>query len=211
MLETITSPVLLGVLAGLAVAVPLGPMALLILDRGMRGGLPTGLAAAAGVGGVDLAYAAVATAATGLVAGAVEPVRGPLTVAVACVLAVLGVRGLVTARAQRGGAAPSSAAGQPAGPLRTFLAFVALTAINPGTLLHFGALAVAVGGRLTSTADRVVFVLGVGVGSLSWQATLALVGSRLGRSPRPGVLRWSRVVGSCLLLLFAGILLLDAR
>ena len=196
----------LGVLAGLAVAVPLGPVGLLVLERGMRHGRPVGLAAASGVAFVDLLYAAAAVALAGGASTLVAPVRTPAGVVAAAVLGVLGVRALVASVGEQPAVEASDAPGRP-GP--TFAAFVGLTLLNPATLLYFAALAVGLTDRLAGPAQRTAFVLAVGVGSLLWQAALALLGTRLGRVDRPGVQRWTRRAGGLLLVGFAVLLLVE--
>jgi arginine exporter protein ArgO len=60
--------------------------------------------------------------------------------------------------------------------------FLALTAINPGTLISFTAL--VIGARLGSAMPvgaRALFVLGTFVASVSWQLVLAAAGAMLGR------------------------------
>jgi arginine exporter protein ArgO len=67
-------------------------------------------------------------------------------------------------------------------PVVVFGRFVALTAINPTTLISFTAL--VIGARLGSSgqpAARALFVLGTFVASASWQLCLAAAGALLGR------------------------------
>lgn len=196
----------LGLVAGLAVAVPLGPVGLLVLERGMRHGRPVGLAAAGGVAFVDLLYAAAAVALAGGASTLVDPVRTPAGVVAAVVLAGLGVRALLASVGEQPSVETPDAPGR-AWP--TFAAFVGLTLLNPATLLYFAALAVGLADRLAGAGQRTAFVLAVGIGSLLWQAALALLGTRLGRVDRPGVQRWTRRAGGVLLVGFALLLLLE--
>ena len=57
---------LAGIFAGYAIAVPVGVIAVLIIETGMAGGLRRGLAAGAGAATVDLVYCAGALGAGGL-------------------------------------------------------------------------------------------------------------------------------------------------
>lgn len=203
---------LAGATAGLAVAVPLGPVGVLIVDRGVQRGLRIALAAAAGVGVVDLAYGVVAVTSGSAVAAMVARVERPASLVAAGVLMVLGVRGLLVARRRSTAGAttePLPTVGDRSGA-RTFLAFVGLTALNPATILTFAAIAVAAGERVTDGAQRAAFVLGVGLASLAWQAGLAMLGAVVGRRPRPSVLVTTRVVGSIALLVLAGLILVGA-
>ncbi|WP_157732589.1 hypothetical protein [Cellulomonas sp. PSBB021] len=58
--SSVTTAAVLGAVAGLSVAVPVGPVAVLIVREALVRGRSAGLAAAGGVASVDLAYAMVA-------------------------------------------------------------------------------------------------------------------------------------------------------
>ncbi len=202
----------LGVAAGLAVAIPLGPIGLLIVDRGMRHGRAVGLAAAAGVAVTDLVYAVLALTATAWAVRIVEPVTAPATYLAAAVIAAIGVRGLLQARrlpAEDGhlnGVVEAAAAGR----ARTFAGFVALTAINPATVLYFTGLSLALMDRVGSVGARLTFLAGIGIGSFAWQAALAWFGAQLGRRPHPSLQRRTRQIGSLVLLALAAALAANA-
>ena len=62
-----------GVVAGLGIAVPVGAIAVLIIDLGMRQGFGRAVPAAMGAASADLIYAAVAAVAGIAVAAALAP------------------------------------------------------------------------------------------------------------------------------------------
>jgi len=170
-----------GVAAGLAVAVPLGPVGLLIIGQGLAHGRRSGLAAAAGVATVDATYCALAVAVGAVLAPLVAtwaPWPGYVS---GLVVVALGVQRLVVAL--RRGAEPV-AADEPAPARRShrsvYGTFVALTAVNPMTLLYFTALAGGLAAVAGSSAGAVLFVVGVGGASFGWATVLALTGSALG-------------------------------
>ncbi len=196
----------LGVAAGLAVAIPLGPIGLLIVDRGMRHGRRIGLAAAAGVATTDLMYAVVALTATAWAARVIEPVARPATYLAAAVIATIGMHGFLRSRGELVDGAAAVPAPPPARPVGTFAGFAALTAINPATVLYFSALTLALTDHLDVSGTRAVFAAGAGLGSFSWQAALAVLGARLGRRPRPRLERYTRQAGSLVLLVLAVVL-----
>lgn len=202
----------LGVAAGLAVAIPLGPIGLLIIDRGMVHGRTVGLAAAGGVATTDLLYAVLALTATAWAARVVEPITTPLTYLAATVLAVIAIRGLLHRRRrpiEPDEPATLIAMNAPS-PARTFMAFAALTAINPGTVLYFTALTLALTDRLATLLDRTVFLMAVGASSLAWQTALATLGSRLGRTPRASVQIRTQQASNVVLLALATLLAYNA-
>lgn len=193
-LTVVLGAALAGLAAGFALAVPLGPIGLLLVDVSSRHGRHHGVAAALGITTVDLGYATLAVGSGAAVTALLAPVAEPLRWTASILLVGLGALGIRAAWSERRGvtAPPPPPRG---GPARTGLAFVALTAVNPGTLLHGGIIAVALSDRLPSLEARAVFVLALGAASLSWQLGLVGVGTVLGRLPRPSVRRWLRAAG----------------
>lgn len=180
MLDDLVLPAGAGLAAGLGVAMPLGAVAALILRAGLAHGFRVAAAAAAGVAVVDTSYCALA-AFTGAAARPVlEAHRGPFLCLSGLLVVAVGLRQLVGGRRRvlGSGAGPEMA---PAAR-EMFLRFVALTAVNPLTLVYFVALAGAVTTTSASWGGPVVFVVAVGLASLAWQLLLALLGSAFGRS-----------------------------
>ncbi|MGY4645107.1 LysE family transporter [Cellulomonas sp. URHB0016] len=191
-----TTALVLGALAGLAVAMPVGPVGILLLRTGLLEGTRVAVAAAVGIATVDAAYAVLA-----VVAG--EPVSHLATthahVARLVSSAVLLVVGVVALRQWWGDrphgpgepthGAPTEAAG-PRGPASVrgaYGRFVGLTAVNPLTAVTFATVAVGLAtqvgeraGEQPGAAGAVAFVLGAAAASLVWQLALAVVGGGLG-------------------------------
>ena len=172
----------LGALVGLGVAMPLGAIGVLLLQTGVARGFRAAAAGGLGVATVDLAYAVVAVFAGAAVAGALDGHERAVRVVSALVLGA--VAGVGLARWWRAGAATAGAppGGPPDGgsPARSFAGFVALTAINPLTVVYFAAVVAGLADRLTTPAPRMAFVVGVGAASAVWQVGLGAVGAALG-------------------------------
>jgi threonine/homoserine/homoserine lactone efflux protein len=169
-----------GLIAGWGVAVPLGAIGVMLVDLGMRGGFRTAAPAAAAVATADLLYAAVAAAAGAAVASVLEPHEHALRLLAAAVLAAVAVLALRAAwrRAKAGDGEPAAPV-LPA-PHRLYGRFLALTAINPTTVVYFVALIAGLPAVASAPASaKAVFVVAVGVASLSWQLTLAGSGAAL--------------------------------
>jgi arginine exporter protein ArgO len=166
-----------GVLAGLGIAVPVGAIAVLIVDLAMRRGFVRAVPAALGAASADLTYAAVAVLAGSAVASALAPHERTIELVSAGVLA-----GIVVYRTWRL-LRPVDAErprGAPDGPLRTYGSFLALTLVNPMTITYFGALILGLGpDTLGSSTDKVLFAAGAGIASASWQLLLAGTGAVL--------------------------------
>lgn len=175
-----------GLVAGYAVALPVGPVASYLVGLAARHPWRVGVAGALGIATVDGAYALVTGLFGTLVADLVRPVAGPLRIASAVVLVVLAAHGAWTAWRERA-ASDGGTRTDPLSAPRAFGRFVAITAINPGTVLFFAV--VVTGGALlpdaaatgAAPAAAVVFCLAAFVASASWQLVLALGGTLLGR------------------------------
>ena len=169
--------VLVGALAGYAIAMPVGPIAVLILRTGMRDGLRAALAAGAGCATADLVYASLAMLAGPPLVALVSPVLRPARLVAAALLLFLALRGL---RAADLGATERD----PATPIRTYATVLGLTLLNPSTVIYFASLAVGLPAISAEPAARALFVVAAALASLSWQWLLAGAGASLhGRVP----------------------------
>jgi arginine exporter protein ArgO len=170
---------LAGLLAGYAVALPLGAIGSYLITLTARSSLRIGVAAALGVAVMDGMYALLAVLGGTAAAAALAPLAGPLRWSAVVVLLLLAGRAVLVARTSPAGGAVEP---PPRRPIAVFGQFIALTAINPPTLISFTAL--VIGARLGSSgspAARALFVLGTFVASVSWQLVLAAAGALLGR------------------------------
>lgn len=167
----------LGAIAGYAIAIPFGPIAALILRTGMQRGLRAALAAGAGAATADLVYATAAMVAGPAIVAAVAPVLLPARLVAAALLLGLAVRML------RGTGAAAQVR-EPVATRRTYATFLGLTLINPATVIYFASLAIGLPALSTELAARVAFVIAAVLSSLSWQWLLAAAGAALhGRMP----------------------------
>ena len=156
---------------GFFVALQLGPMSLFLIRSTLRAGLTVGLAIGAGIALVDALYA-TAGAAGAAPFLTIDPIRVALGLAGAGVLVVLGVRTLYSAfRVRHGG----EIAAEVATPGRAFLTSMAGTASNPLTVASWAAIfaAASAAGAAATAGGAALLVVGVGIGSLAWVATLA--------------------------------------
>ena len=88
------SALLAGIFAGYAIAVPVGVIAVLIIEAGMAGGLRRGFAAGAGAATVDLIYCVTALFIGGALSQILASALLPLQVLSGIVLISIGLRGL---------------------------------------------------------------------------------------------------------------------
>jgi len=196
---------LLGLAAGLAVALPLGAIGLLLVREGLTHGPRIGAAGALAIGVVDLLYATAAVFAGGWVASLLIGRERPVRLVGAAVLLVVAVVGLVGAARRARSATVEPRASTTTAP-RAFARFFGLTAVNPLTALTFAAVAVALGPRMASTGERAAFVAGVFVASLAWQLVLVGIGGFLGARLPARAQTWLQFSGFGLVLVLAAVL-----
>jgi threonine/homoserine/homoserine lactone efflux protein len=181
--------------AGYGIAIPVGAIAILIVDVGLRRGFGLGFMAGAGAACADFLYASLAAVAGEALAGVLAPFAPALRVASALVLFALGGYGLWRARGAAGRAMTRPASSY--GPLRTFGQFLGLTLLNPLTVAYFSALILGRDAGATATfGERVIFVAGAGLASLSWQTLLAGLGAAAQRHMSPRLQILTSVVGN---------------
>jgi threonine/homoserine/homoserine lactone efflux protein len=197
-----------GAIAGYAIAIPVGAIAILILHTGIQHGLRAAVAAAAGAASADGIYAVLAVTLGLAAAGLVAPIETPLRIVAAIVLIGFAVYGLVGLRSAREPTGPGQSLAAHRGYRRTYLALLALTLLNPITVAYFAALVVGLP-FLGDTGERLAFVVAVFVASLSWQVLLALIGTALGRGPAHRLRKPSIVVGNLTILGLALAILVD--
>lgn len=168
-----------GVLAGYGIAIPVGAIAVLIIEVSIRRGLTSGLQAGAGAASADLLYAAVAAIGGTLLQSLLMPLAETFRILGGVALIGLGLWGLRQLFSIR---QPSKISRKDVGPGgQIYLTFLGLTLLNPLTIIYFSALILGDIQTERSVLNRIVFVLGAGLASLSWQWLLAAFGAFAGR------------------------------
>lgn len=193
------TPFIEGMLAGYGIAIPVGAIAVLIIDTAIRCGFKTGFMAGAGAATADLVYASLAGIAGVALSAVLSPLEGVLGVIGGAVLVLLSLVGL------RRVWQPSDGKDVTAGnchPGRTYVQFVGLTLINPLTVIYFSALII---GREApagtwSLGTTAAFVAGAGLASFSWQTLLATLGGLAGARLSSRVRAISSVFGNLIVL-----------
>ena len=174
---------LAGLLLGLSVAAPVGPMGLLVINRTLSHGWAAGLAIGAGIATGDAVYGALAASGTSVVARFLLDWVVPLRLLGGAFLVWLGVAAW---RAAGGARTARQVAGR--GWLRAYAAAVGLTLTNPATILSFVAAFAALG--LAASRGAFALVAGVFLGSALWWLFLcsAVAGAR--RAVTAGAMLW---------------------
>lgn len=88
-------------------------------------------------------------------------------------------------------------------PRRTYLQFVALTIVNPATVIYFAALILGLPAVGTGSVEKVAFVAGAAAASFAWQILISTAGSLLHQRVSPRLMAVLSVVGYGIVLLIA--------
>jgi threonine/homoserine/homoserine lactone efflux protein len=165
-----------GVAIGLAVAIPVGPIALLCMRRTLEGGFAVGFATGLGAAFADLFYAGTAAFGIAAVENVLLQYRTPLSFIGGFFLLALATR---TALSKVAIVREVNSRGNSAGS--ALVSGFVLTATNPLTVLGFVAIFAGFGaGRgLTDAGRSISLVLGVLTGSILWWMALAGVIARI--------------------------------
>jgi arginine exporter protein ArgO len=94
----------------------------------------------------------------------------------------------------------------PADPARTYVRFLAITLLNPTTVLYFTSLILGRPELGSGPAEQAAFVLGAILASTSWQLLLAAVGALLHRRLPWGIAFAVSLLGNGTILVFAAVI-----
>jgi threonine/homoserine/homoserine lactone efflux protein len=199
-----------GIVIGLVIAAPVGPIGFLCISRTLEYGAAIGLATGLGAATADAVYGAVVAFGLMQVAVTLSEQDTVLRIVGGLALCLIGMRSLFLADRRQQEFAAKEAGSKPA---RTFAKLQAgrgftgsfgssfiLTLANPATILGFLAFFAAVGWArdLENHAGATVLVVGVFLGSGIWwlglAAATALLSSRMGDQQRVWIQRLSGMV-----------------
>lgn len=190
-----------GVLAGYGIAIPVGAIAILIVEGALRRGFGWGFAAGAGAATADFIYASLAAVAGQALSLRLAPYAVLLRSGSAAVLLAIGAYGLWRLRRASGPAVASGA--NPPGRSRTYVQFLSLTLLNPLTIAYFASFILGMQpGTLDTSGSRLAFVVGAGLASLSWQSLLAAIGALGHRRLSPRFQLGASLLGNVLIMAF---------
>ena len=196
----------IGFFAGLALAIPVGPMAIMLINTTLERGWRSGVAGASAMATVDFLYA-LAVFLLGHAISVFFATWGQLlSLAGAAILLALGLVTLLrNVKLLRNKTEEIKAAKFGRTPLGTFTIFAGATILNPPTALYFLGIAPSVA-NLESTnvvANAFTFAIGVFVGSVIWQQALALTGTTLRRFSQIRVRVFFGLIGGALIIALA--------
>jgi threonine/homoserine/homoserine lactone efflux protein len=187
-----------GVLIGLAIAAPVGPIGILCIRRTLSAGRIVGLITGLGAATADALYGAIAAFGLSLLTNFLIDHQGPLRIVGGTFLIFIGVR---TIRAQP---ATEAATIQGKGLLGAYLSTFFLTLTNPLTILSFAGIFTGLGatGERVGGANPMVLVLGVFLGSAAWWLFLSSAVSFFRKEASGDRFRWINWTAGVILVVF---------
>lgn len=169
----------IGFAAGLALAIPVGPMAIMLINTTISRGWRHGVVGALAMASVDGIYAASVFFIGGAVATWLNAWSLYLSLGGAAILLYLGTSTLIKNLRLLSSDKEVAAQKIENGTRRkTYLTFFGATVVNPPTALYFLALAPSVATLATGSLaiGGIAFAAGVFIGSIVWQESLAVAG-----------------------------------
>ena len=203
-----TAALIAGLAAGLAIAMQVGAVSLLLVDTAVARGLRIGVAAGLGVATVDLLFAGAAAAAGGTAGAVLSEHETEIRLVAAATLAAIALHGLAALRRRRVARSETPAAAGGAGARAHYLRFVAITSVNPLTIASFAAVATSL--PLGNPGAATAFAAGVGGASAGWHVALTVAAGHAGRWITPGIQRGLALGGRVAVLVIAAHLALGA-
>lgn len=191
-----------GALAGYAIAIPVGAIAILIIETGLKRGFWHAFAAGAGTATADLIYATIAATLGVLVAQFLAPIEPILKIVSAAFLVGLGLRGAYLAWQARKNDTETEGRAVNESIFRTYVTLVGLTILNPATIAYFAALILGgTVGASPTVSDKAAFVAGAALASLSWQTVIAAIGALAHKHLPAGFREWTGLVGNVIIII----------
>jgi threonine/homoserine/homoserine lactone efflux protein len=203
-----TAALIAGLAAGLAIAMQVGAVSLLLVETAVAGGPRIGIAAGLGVATVDLMFAAAAAVAGGTAGVVLAEHETEIRVVAAATLAAIALHGLATLR---GGAAEPAGGGAEVGSAGAgshYVRFFAITSVNPLTIASFAAVATSL--PMGHPSAVIAFTAGVGAASAGWHLMLTAAAGHAGRWITPRIQRGFAIGGRGAVLLIAAHMALGA-
>jgi threonine/homoserine/homoserine lactone efflux protein len=185
-----------GLLIGVSIAAPVGPIGLLCIRRTLADGRRVGFVSGLGAASADAFYGAVAGFGLTVVSGALVHGQLPLRLVGGAFLCYLGVRTFLT----RPAGTTVAVAGR-RGLLGAYLSTLGLTLTNPSTILSFAAIfaGLGLGSAGSDYASAGALVAGVFIGSALWWLILSGTAGAIRGRLTPSGLQWVNRLSGVLL------------
>jgi threonine/homoserine/homoserine lactone efflux protein len=192
-----------GIILGLSIAAPVGPIGILCIRRTLVAGRLAGFVLGLGAATADMLYGAVAAFGLGVISSLLVGESLWIHLIGACFLGWLAVRTILTppATASKAAVAATGLAG-------SYVTTLLLTLTNPTTILSFIAIFAGIGvvgarSGAPISAEAGLTVLGIFCGSALWWLTLSGIVNMVRSRFTPEVMRWVNHLSGAILIGFA--------
>jgi threonine/homoserine/homoserine lactone efflux protein len=198
-----------GALAGLALAIPLGPMAILLISTTLKHGRGIGVFGALAMATVDFSYAALVFAFGNVIINLLTGWVFPLRVLGSAILVYVAIKIFMDARKSSKIENPDLS-NSSASRFKTYAKFFGLTVLNPATAFYFFGITPSVASISQGTGFLSIglFAIGVFLGSVVWQLSLVFAAHLTKSFTDERVQHRIQYAGAALILLLAVGLLL---
>jgi len=192
-----------GLIIGISIAAPVGPIGVLCIRRTLAEGRLSGLISGLGAASADAIYGIIAGFGLTIISSFLVAQQSWLSLIGGCFLCYLGIRTLLTK--------PSDAnvREQSKGLLGNYLSVFVLTLTNPMTILSFAAIFAGLGlaNETRGYTSALFMVLGVFMGSATWWLILSQGVGFFRKQISPVWLTWINRLSGSVILIF-GVLML---
>jgi len=190
-----------GIIIGLSVAAPVGPIGILCIRRGLNKGFWSGFSTGLGAATADAFYGAIAGLGLTLISGFLIGYKILIQSIGIAFLIYLGIRIFF----EKPKTKEISQNVSNRGLILDYLSSLGLTITNPTTIISFVAIFAGVGIVNTSEnyTNASILILGVFLGSTLWWLILSSLVGYLKRQIGDNILNWVNRVSGIILILFA--------
>lgn len=194
----LTTLLLRGIVLGLSIAAPVGPIGVLTIRRTLADGRLHGLVSGLGAATADLIYGAITALGLTTLSGALVAQERWVRLGGGLFLLYLGVRTLLSRPADTAAQARSG------GLWAAYGSALLLTLTNPLTILLFASIMAGLGlvGAGGGLLPAGTLVLGVFAGSALWWLALSTVVSLVRNRFTPGAMRWVNRISGLVIIAF---------
>ena len=199
-----------GLFAGIALAIPLGPMAILLISTTIKHGRGIGIFGALAMASVDFSYAALVFAFGNALVTSLSQFVLPMRLVGSAILIFVAIRIFLEARSSARLESPELD-NSPTSRVKTYAKFFGLTILNPATAFYFVGITPSVAvmsGANNSGFGIMEFAIGVFVGSVVWQLCLVFAAHLTSKFTDARVQHRIQYIGALLILALAVGLLL---
>jgi len=195
-----------GLLVGLAIAIPVGPIGVLCIQRSLQNGRLSGFFTGLGAATADGLYGAVAAFGLTWVSGFLTQYSLAIQTVGILFLVYLGITTFIQKPSEK------AKTDRPGGQLfNDYFVTIGLTLTNPTTILSFMAVFAGMGIGLSQGdyVDAGIMVVGVFLGSALWWLILSHSVGLLGKRLNDGLLKGANKLSGIILLVFALVIALN--